>query len=245
MRSNLYGRTNQFDIEERLAGLQEKFFVLNREDLADAVNLRLQALDTKDFKWTPETLSLLLELSDQPTANVDLDELEHLKAPELQPLLTWDEIFGEDEEDRDGIWDDVDYAATSSDDEIVYEVEGQRQRERDRKLHVGFEQEAVPVDTYLVAINGAPAENLRRAQFWRSNVQPPSENDSDSGVETEKAGPRSLTELQAVREVLFMLAGLPTSLFRFHNTQHLVQYNGNYVLKHTSHIQLRSLLNEY
>jgi gamma-tubulin complex component 5 len=45
LRGHQYARTNQFDVVSAFAGLDEKFRVKNRDDLADALQVRLQKLD--------------------------------------------------------------------------------------------------------------------------------------------------------------------------------------------------------
>ncbi|KAJ4293436.1 hypothetical protein N0V90_008719 [Kalmusia sp. IMI 367209] len=198
LRAHQYARTNQFDVQASFAGLDEKFRVLNRDDLADALDERVNEINKRVGKWIPECLSLLLQLSDRPTENSRLEALELLRAPTPPPELTWKEILDDDPYSDEDLWKDIDYAAGSSDDEVL--------QPKKEKAKVSLSTSAEEDDTYdpegcVVAVDANAIEEIREAQFWRH----------DGNEEDEKI---QITELQAVRETLFMLAGLHTSLYR-------------------------------
>ncbi|OCK79745.1 hypothetical protein K432DRAFT_299180 [Lepidopterella palustris CBS 459.81] len=207
LRAHHYARTNQFDVRAKLDGLDEKFRVLNRDDLADALLIRLKELDKISNKWTPESLCLLLQLSDRPVEVSNASDLELLKPLESPPPLTWAEIIADDPLDEEGIWENIDYAAESSEDEKSY-----RGRDKAAAANVTppsrLDEEEVPIhaETYVVPVGNNSIAEIEKAQFWRQQSDmTESLPDPTHAVE--------VTELQAIRESLFMLAGLPTSLF--------------------------------
>ena len=96
LRAHQYARTNQFAVHASLAGLDEKFRILNRHDLADALDERVKEINQRPGKWIPDCLSLLLQLSDRPTENSRVDALELLRPPTPPPELTWKDILHHD-----------------------------------------------------------------------------------------------------------------------------------------------------
>jgi gamma-tubulin complex component 5 len=119
LRAHQYNRTNQFDVQASFTGLEEKFRVLNRDDLADALDERVKEINQRQSKLIPEYLSLLLQLSDRPTENSDVKALELLRPPTPPAELTWKQILDEDPYSDDEIWKDIDYGGDSSEDEVV------------------------------------------------------------------------------------------------------------------------------
>ena len=77
LRDASHGRTNQFEVAARYDGLVEKFAVLDRDDLSDALQERLEELPTKG-KWLPEILALFLSLSDRPVEKTATDAIARL-----------------------------------------------------------------------------------------------------------------------------------------------------------------------
>ncbi|KAF3770817.1 hypothetical protein M406DRAFT_344341 [Cryphonectria parasitica EP155] len=161
IRNREYLQTNQFAVEEQLRGLVERFSVVGRDGLAEALRQRLDLLSRQkqSTKWTPEVLHLLLELSDQPVKKSNLDTLVRLREANQDPGLDlkWEHIAREDgwAQDRD-LWKNVDFADSSED-------------------------EAMP--------------------------------DSQSPVAGSDDTSMSSATALILREVLFLLNGLPTSLF--------------------------------
>ena len=232
LRHTNYLRTDQFDVASRLTGLEEKFRVYNEDPLADALRERVDETRRLRWKWTPEVLHLLLELSDKPLSKARLQDLDLLKEPEEDagPALTWEELVHDDPLLGD-IWRNVDFGAESSDDDEGFD-DGRSE------LSVGLSdstgQSSVDQDVARYAeklivdtADSNKLEEVLNAQFWRKI---PSVN----GVRLETVK-KPITELQAVREVLFMFNGLPTSLF---GTQEgkatVVMASKGYALKHLS-----------
>ncbi|KAG9193160.1 hypothetical protein G6011_03195 [Alternaria panax] len=198
LRGHQYARTNQFDVTASLKGLDEKFRIRNRDDLADALQTRLQKLDGYTNKYKPEFLSLLLQLADRPLENTQVEALELLRPPSPSPPLTWAEILEDDPYSDEDIWKDIDYAGDSSGDEKT----PKKRRKAPSTPPTSFDED----DTFDPEVCVTSAEKdlvarLEEAQFWVSSASQSSSN-------------MCITELQAVRETLFMLGGLKTSLYR-------------------------------
>ncbi|KAF2448606.1 hypothetical protein P171DRAFT_381341 [Karstenula rhodostoma CBS 690.94] len=197
LRAHQYARTNQFDVQATLARLDEKFRVLNRDDLADALDERVKEINDRPGKWIPDCLSLLLQLSHQPTENSRVEALELLRPPTPPPELTWKEILDDDPYSDDDIWKDIDYGADSSGDDLL---PTKREVAKPSPLTSAGEDDTYDPQACVVAGDAAVVDRLEEAQFWKHEAEP-------------EDGKVDITELQAVRETLFMLAGLPTSLF--------------------------------
>ncbi|KAL0467112.1 Spc98 family domain-containing protein [Neurospora intermedia] len=205
-------RTNQFEVQNRLAGLVERFRIINREPLGDALEQRLDALKPHVNDFTPEVLHFLLELSDKPAQKSRLSDLERLKEPEkdVVPKLTWRQIAKEDgwHQER-ALWKILDHAP-SSDEEDYYEREHVAS---DVSIASPSTASSVPDDAprtaqdLAIKLSGGE-ELLRRildSQDWRNAT-----HDVDPDGRQKKT---PITSLQLLREVVFMLRGLPTSLF--------------------------------
>lgn len=194
----------------QLAGLDEKFRILNNEELADALQVRLRELSHISDKWTPEVLSLLLQLSDQPAKKSRIEDLALLKPDPLPPPLTWSEIIADDPLDnRDGIWDVVDFAVHESDgnEDLLTDVPSSVDSAPDVESEVdGADSNA---DELIVPVDYAPLHEIVDAQFWRR-----SERIEDTGdPQDEIHQTLCASEAQLIREVIFMLLGLPTSIY--------------------------------
>ncbi|KAF2153433.1 hypothetical protein K461DRAFT_293698 [Myriangium duriaei CBS 260.36] len=114
VRATHYPRTNQFDIEKRLDGLEEKFSVLNNDALSEALKRTRGELAATSYKYSPEILSLLLLLSDRPAEKTRIEDLS-AKLPVLDyPSLTWQDILADDPQTEAGIWDYIEHGSHSS-----------------------------------------------------------------------------------------------------------------------------------
>ncbi len=200
LRTHNYARTNQFEVAERLDGLQEKLQIFNNDELADALHIRLVKLKHHSKKWLPDILDLLLRLSDDPTSKTRIECLANIGSPSVVvPSLTWAEIEAGDPVDRKNqIWRFAEYSDLSSDDDVVEAGPASPKPESTVLIReeqgISLEEKLEPVDPDL----GQEAlDRLRGDQFWQ--------NVSSESLE--------LTELQVIREVLFMLQGFPTALF--------------------------------
>ncbi|KAL6154946.1 hypothetical protein ACJBU6_06555 [Exserohilum turcicum] len=229
LRGHQYARTNQFDVTARFAGLDEKFRIKNRDDLADALQVRLQKLEGYTNKYKPEILSLLLQLADRPLENTQIEALELLRPPTPPPPLTWAEILQEDPYSDEEIWKDIDYGGDSSEDEKVAKKPKRRPSSPPTSYN---EDDTYDPESCVVSTDKDLATKLEEIQFWTRS----SDKDRDRV---------SITELQAVKETLFMVNGLKTSLYETDKQKHGFRYNSTYVLDHTRSTTLEHLLSQF
>ncbi|KAK0652128.1 Spc98 family-domain-containing protein [Cercophora newfieldiana] len=210
IRFHSFLRTNQFDVDDQLKGYDERFRVIGRESLADALNERLTTLEVHRNKFTPDVLRFILELADQPAQKADLRNLDLLYESgdeDEAPRLTWQDIAKEDgwNEDR-AIWRSIDYSPSSEDED-----------EKDRSA--ASDDESLTTDSSADGEFQRTAEDLvvkptdevaslelvRESQAWR--YANPARDDG------RRAKKIPISSLQLLREVLFMLGGLETTLF--------------------------------
>jgi gamma-tubulin complex component 5 len=219
-------RINQFDVHARLEGLVEKARILNNDPLADALHLRLTELSSRSDKWTPEALSLLLQLSDRPVRNNKVEDLVFLQPGPSSAPLTWSDIVADDPLDnQDSIWDNVDFAGDGSDEEEVLRTDLSDSSEHtpDSSL-LDDERVEAKLGDLLRPKDESALHLLVDAQFWRPKARVNSTEDQEAG----KDNPPELllTEIQTMREVIFMLLGLPTTAFNFNANKRLVVSTG-------------------
>lgn len=223
-----------------MEGLEEKFRVYNEDPLADALKERLDELAKTETKWAPEILQLLLELSDQPVSKSKLEDLDFLKIPEPDkiPPLKWRDLIAEEPLLRDkSVWQNVDFAADSSDDDGLEDNHSELSELTGTTIPSSVDDECNrQSEAHTIGhLDTEGLEKLRAAQFWRKS---PSVN----GVRLETVK-KPATELQVIREVLFMLRGLPTSLFEINGTSPgTITPSREYALKHASNGALEKLL---
>ena len=225
----------------QLTGLSEKFVVLNNEELADALQSRLRELSHISDKWTPEVLSLLLQLSDQPAKNSKIEDLALLK-PEPQPSpLTWAEIIADDPLDnRDGLWDDVDFAANESDENGDLLLDDISSVDSPPDVESELQGAKLEVDELVVPVDDTALHDIVDAQFWRR-----SERVEDTGGPQYEIHPSILiSEAQIIREVIFMLLGLPTSIYNS-NKDGTIFVSSSYKMSHLSQESTVHLLHKY
>ncbi|KAK5137806.1 hypothetical protein LTR08_007378 [Meristemomyces frigidus] len=195
-----HARTNQFEIRDKLSGLSEKFSVLNREDLSDALQVRLEELPHTS-RWLPEILSLLLQLSDRPVEKTNLEELEALTKPALPPTLTWEELGTEDPADEDGLWTDVERGYHSSGDDVNADDEdGSEPTNSTAATSVSEEDPVAIARLQTIHINHGTLDDVHAAR-------------KDMGREDDSSQDKSVSELVLIRESLLMLHGLPTNVY--------------------------------
>ncbi|PVH97360.1 hypothetical protein DM02DRAFT_658370 [Periconia macrospinosa] len=218
LRAHQYNRTNQFDVQSSFNGLDEKFRVLNRDDLADALGERVKEINERQSRWIPEYLHLLLQLSDQPTENTKIEALELLRPPTPPPPLTWEQILQEDPYSDEEIWKDVDFRHDSSEDD--FEDSSPRKRPaKDTPRTSVHEDDTYDPEACVIPVDDGVIEELEEAQFWREDT-----GDKDIRID--------ITEQNAIRETLFMLAGLHTSLYHLDKQNSSIRVSQKYVLTH-------------
>ena len=230
LRSHQYARPDPFGVRARLAGLDEKFRIMNRDDLADALRLRLDQLENARSKLAPDYLHLMLQLSDQPVANARVEALGSSSPRSEDAALTWADILREEPLVEEGIWETIDYAAASSEEDWE-PIASERREETETPLSTSSGEEKDDPLSAVLTVN----DNLREiedAQFWKHPV-------------SQERGMTEVTELLAVRETLFMLAGLPTSLYSIDEVAGSVRVVKRYHLNHaspeTTHLLLAEL----
>lgn len=209
LRNHSYLRTNHFEVNKALDGLDERFRVNSREDLANALVERLEKLRESSFKWEADILHLLLELSDQPTHNTRLEDLESLQRDhqDADPVaaLRWEEIAREDGWDQDGeLWETAEYSDISSDGPLEQQLTIDSE---DTSMIDDSEHRATVASTFITwSEDPMTFDQVRAAQSWRKPTLLEEHGKSSRKV--------AISELHVVREVLFMLQGSQSTLFR-------------------------------
>ncbi|KAL9116375.1 MAG: hypothetical protein Q9187_007100 [Circinaria calcarea] len=235
-------RTNQFEVNARLEGLVEKFGILNRDELAHALQTRLQELETKALKQAPEILSLLLELSDNPVQNSRVERLNQVERPSSPAQLTWADILAEDPLDNsEGIWDTIDYADESSEDEVTTPDLDSGSED---KGSVSSQEEGESLSLEGVGalpIEFAPLDEIARAQFWKEDYNDEEAHGENNTQVDSQCSTTYITETQVIREVLFMLLGLPSKVYSSDTRGYLVA-STRYGIRHASMDALQNSL---
>ena len=232
-------RVNQFHVRDRLDGLVEKARILNNDPLADALHHRLVELSTKSSRWTPEILSLLLDLSDRPVHDTKIEDLVLLEPPSSPSTLTWSDILADDPLDgKDDIWNNVDFAADDSDAEGVLEVDELDVTEPILNPNLlDLDSPEPKLDGLIQPQDDGAFREIMDAQFWRQQAV----TTAMDQLERDKAPSMTLTELQAARETIFMLLGLPTSIYTFNDRGNMF-ISSSIRIRHVSHESITDLL---
>ncbi|KAJ3560070.1 hypothetical protein NPX13_g9433 [Xylaria arbuscula] len=230
LRQHSFLRTNQFEVYSSLDGYEERFRVVNREQTADALRDRLDALARCSNRWTPDSLDLLLRLADQPVQKSNLRDLELLKEPDVIPeaQLKWRDIAKEDgwKEDRE-LWRNMNFRGDSSDDEYDHQSEASAQSEDTSLSSVEMRYRKQPVDYLDRPQAQFDLREIRTSQTWRARI-------SGKAASSQKT---PITQMQCIREILFMLSGLENGLFDNHGKP-----SPGIHLSHSSWQVFRSLL---
>ncbi|WEW56183.1 hypothetical protein PRK78_001620 [Emydomyces testavorans] len=234
LKQSLAGRVDKFEVTRRLDGLQEKFQVVGNDRLADALQLRLAELDTRKCHWAPEALCLLLELSDRPATNSIPDKLELFKPPDPPSVLTWSNL-GVSDLDQQDIWKDIDYADGSSDDNLsLASSDISIPRIIPQSFKVPLDEHIPQEDIYLTVEDEDLVSSIQNGQAWRCTPKATGPVEDCTGV---------LTELQIIRETIFMLHGLPNSLFW--HVDDSIEVDRRFSLCHASTEALKSVLRSF
>ncbi|KAI0434676.1 Spc97/Spc98 family protein [Xylaria sp. FL1042] len=232
LRQHSFLRTNHFEVYSALDGYEERFRVLNRDKIADALRGRLDALAQCSNKWTPDILDLLLKLADQPVQKSKLADLELLKAPaeEPEPTLKWSDIAKEEGWDKDReLWRNVDFSGYSSDDEDDHDSNASVRSEDTSLSSVEARYRKQPTDYLENLHDQLGLREIRMNLAWRMGTSA-----RNSTTQRQKI---IVTQIQAIREILFMLGGLQNDLFDNQGKPYL-----DIQLSHTSWQIFRSLL---
>jgi gamma-tubulin complex component 5 len=206
LRDASHGRTNQFEVAARYDGLVEKFAVLDRDDLSEALQERLEELPTKG-KWLPEILALFLSLSDRPVEKTAPDALAKLHAAEHpDEQLTWEGIIADDPLDEPGIWDDIERGYHSSGDETGFGIDEDSGSEPTTSTKASTVDEHDTEALVEVLVTQPNFEALELVKISRSAAEL---SDGDQVL--------NVSELAVVRDSLSMLRGLPTNMYEMNS----------------------------
>ena len=225
-------RINQFHVDERLAGLEEKFRILNNDELADALHLRLEELSKTITSWTPEILSLFLQLSHKPAQRSLTEDLDSLTTESNATRPIWADIVDDVSVDtRDSLWDNVDFAANESEEDYsplerrlsaTSLSSGSNTSDTESKLH-----------DFVIPIKRTKTEDIAAFRVWQVNKDPVAGGRQQSKI--------MITELQMLRASLSMLYGLPTPVY-VHSETGQVLYSRQYSLRAVSESSTTNLL---
>lgn len=239
LRPGAHGRTNQFAVARQLEGLQEKFQVVHRDELAHALHGRLMELEGSRNPWLPELLSLLLQLSDRPVQNTKIEDLQSPRQTSLETqALPWSDLNTQGTAfSTEDIWEEVDFAGDSSDDDSdnLSSVSSQAftHHSISNSPITPDEDYVLPDDVFMSGDDEELIASIENAQFWNPKTRPPAPS-------RRKTASQTITELQFAREIIFMLLGLPTSIFwRLDNR---IEVDRSYSLAHSSKEALSSLI---
>jgi gamma-tubulin complex component 5 len=194
---------------------------------------------------TPDVLSFILQLSDQPLTKSSVEDLELLKPPEPPPPLTWSDIVRDDPLTEEGIWENVDFTADSSDDGYTEDVQELSVLTEDNQGSSASNENPRDIRAFLVTADNCGLEELQKAQFWVHQVPAKAEQVTVPLVVGAVEGLWLITELQVVREVLFMLSGLPTSLFQMNTSNGKITWDEKYTLSHSSQPLFHKILGSF
>ncbi|EEY14025.1 conserved hypothetical protein [Verticillium alfalfae VaMs.102] len=184
-----------------------------RDGLARALRQSLDAFAPLRTKWAPDILHFLLEIADQPAQKTDLQDLALLHRPKegAGPPLTWEDIAREDGWHREpDLWRSVDFRDSSDDEDYQDDTSGAGHDSDDTSV-AASDALAVrrPEDFQVETRHDAALQAVQQSQSWRL----------PDGHQQPSAGPSrkmAVSEFHMIREALFMLQGLETSLFQKH-----------------------------
>ena len=196
-RTQIYARTNQFEVDERLDGLEEKFQIFDRDDLSDALLKNRNELRQHHISWTPDVLNLLLHLSNDPLTANPSDNIHRVeRLPQVPLALKWSDIEAENPFDKqDPIWRQQDLSDLSSEDESYVENNSASKPGSPSKKAASTAISVRQVPFIDQKSHLSHLAHLLETQSRRSEC------------------PLRYTELQAIRETLFMLQGFQTSIY--------------------------------
>ncbi|KAL9024833.1 MAG: hypothetical protein Q9196_006224 [Gyalolechia fulgens] len=234
---------NQFEIAARLGGLEEKFRVLNNDELADALHERLDELYTRPTRWTPEILSLMLELSDEPLHKTKMEALNQSRPLPQPSPLTWSDIVHDDPLDNhDGLWNNVDFARDGSDEDADSILPMSPRSDASATTSDASNSISEAIQALSVAPDWDGLKIVTSGQFWDHAVQGAHDvdrvnhNSGDCTIE--------LTEAQGIREIGFVLCGLPASIYEQQPDGRSIA-SPRYRFKYLSQTASSQLLNDF
>jgi len=209
VRNAQYARVNQFEIDNRLNGLVEKFAVLNNDALSEALKERLDELSTVSDKITPELLSLFLALSDSPSEKTVLSDVGINQESEPEASITWAQIVADDPYSDDELWQNIETGSQASEEDDYSRandhVHPQRRQQSPPVSEGETEQDLSP---YTVASGANALARIRSACEAGKILSSP----KHPGAQRASSQPSHTTETQVIRELLHVMRGYPSKM---------------------------------
>ncbi|PGH04995.1 hypothetical protein AJ80_08422 [Polytolypa hystricis UAMH7299] len=238
LKQNKSGSTDHHAVARRLDGLQEKFQILNNDVLSDALHSRLQELDQRRSHWTPEILSFFLELSDNPVKHSRVKDLQLLRPASAAPSLTWSDINASSPiDEEEGLWGNVDFGADTSDEDDLVSLSSDVSIPKivPQRPTSPIKDYTPPEDLFVASEDENLLSSIKAGESWRHEL---------NGVNlSAKDHTLPITELQVVREALFMLQGLPSSVFW--KVDNSIVVDRRFSLQHASAATFGALLESF
>lgn len=193
-------RTNQFEVVERLNGLEEKFQILTLDNLSDALHQRRRELREFEYSWLPDILDFFLHLAGDPARNENL--LRVYRVPPrigTPPPLRWKDVLADDPIDlNDRLWRVPDFRNTDDS---------------------GYEDDE---DDLIASVEVSPSSKrdeprVEDSQALREAILQPSQRVSDDTVVRRAAQlheTNQISEIVLIREILFIFRGYPSRILR-------------------------------
>lgn len=199
-----YGRTNQFEVMERLDGLEEKFQILTLDNLSDALHQRRLELREYEHQWLPDILDLMLHLANDPTRNENLLRMYRIP-PRLgtPPPLRWKDILADDPIDRnDRLWRVPSFRDTDDSGYDDYYDGDETSLTTSADVSPSKKRGGQPLDDPETAVQAI--------------LHSPTPLDIDSLIRDMHLlhSTNQISETVFIREVLFVLRGLPSRILR-------------------------------
>lgn len=227
----------------------DKLRILDNDPLANALQKRLKELVEKGSKLSvvSDVLSLLLDLSHQPENRQNFDDLDALShRPEPPKSLTWADIYAIEPptDDEAAIWDTIDYAASSSDEDMEgfsdddSDTSGDELRLITRKAKALNEAEGEPEEHSRVTAEDEGLDQIVNDQLSTNRL-------TTHFASLDSSRDVCLTENQAFREILVMLHGLPSYLFKEMNYDDEASVAPVHRLPHVSFTAFSDLLKTF
>ena len=196
IRHHSFGRTNQFEVEERLIGLEEKYLVLGHDDVSIALRQRRLELQQHQQQWVPDVLDFLLHMSRlrESLSNLEVSDVAGTQDVTV-PRLKWSDLEKHDPINRqDRMWRQPTFSDLSSDNDSLDSnlnttPESKSTRNREQTDNIFTPEWVQPVST---------SQTVKIPQLTLHSVT---------------TAEQSLTEADIMRETLFMLQGHPTAFF--------------------------------
>lgn len=179
-------------------GLEEKSRILQNDKLADALVERYETLKQWHNRWKYDFLSFLLQLADNPIDETRLEDLKDVIPAPLSPNLTWNDLIKYDPYEDKAIWQNINYVESSSDESEWSMQTSNEAQDQDQHSKIDSLGENTSITVSRAPTNDEELDILIAAR-------------ADYLQDSNKL---HLTETQLIRETLFMLYGLPSSIYK-------------------------------